>query len=117
MGDKMMHVLYDVIIIGAGLAGLAAGDFLKSHGYNIRILEAESRVGGRVATYRLPDNIHFELGAFSFGDGEQPLWNYIQRFNLSVVQQTSMEKYFCFKNYMGNITDKAPFLKDQEKEI
>jgi monoamine oxidase len=69
----MFNILYDVIIIGSGLAGLAAGDFLKSHGYNVMILEAEDRVGGRVATRHLADNIDFELGAFSFGDGEQPM--------------------------------------------
>ena len=39
-----------VIIIGAGLAGLAAARHLTSLGYDVSILEARSRPGGRVCT-------------------------------------------------------------------
>lgn len=38
----------DVIIIGAGIAGLAAGDELRKRGWGVTILEARERVGGRV---------------------------------------------------------------------
>jgi len=40
----------DVIIIGAGLAGLTAAKVLKSAGKSIKILEASDQVGGRVRT-------------------------------------------------------------------
>ena len=40
----------DVIIIGAGLAGLTAAKVLKSAGKTIKILEASDHVGGRVRT-------------------------------------------------------------------
>jgi monoamine oxidase len=69
----MINILCEIAIIGAGLAGLAAADHLTSQGYDVKVIEAENRVGGRVLTYHLPDNTHFELGPFSFGDGEQPL--------------------------------------------
>ena len=39
-----------VIVIGAGLAGLAASRHLLSLGYNVIILEARDRPGGRVYT-------------------------------------------------------------------
>ena len=40
----------DVLIIGAGLSGMNAARTLKSEGYNVRILEASNRYGGRVMT-------------------------------------------------------------------
>lgn len=40
----------DVIIIGAGLAGLQAAIILQDEGVNIRVIEASQRVGGRVYT-------------------------------------------------------------------
>ena len=38
----------DCIIIGAGIAGLVAGDYLRKKGWGVTILEARERVGGRV---------------------------------------------------------------------
>jgi len=39
--------LTDCIIIGAGIAGLVAGDYLRKKGWGVTILEARERVGGR----------------------------------------------------------------------
>lgn len=41
-----------IIIIGAGISGLAAGKTLQESGYEVVILEARNRVGGRVWTDR-----------------------------------------------------------------
>lgn len=113
----MTNPLCEVAVIGAGLAGLAAADYLKSHGYTVKVIEAESRVGGRVLTHHLPGNIHFELGPFSFGDGEQPLWDYVHRFALPIVKHPPMERLFWFKGWTGKISEKGPFLKGQEQDI
>jgi len=43
---------YDVAVIGAGLAGLTAAVYLHKAGKRVALIEADSRVGGRVATDR-----------------------------------------------------------------
>lgn len=43
----------DVVVIGAGLAGLSAARRLKARGASVTVLEARPRIGGRVLTERL----------------------------------------------------------------
>ena len=45
---------FDVVVVGAGLAGLSAALHLQSKGAEVAVLEASDRSGGRVAT----DSIH-----------------------------------------------------------
>lgn len=54
----------DVIIIGAGAAGLAAAAAFGEAGLRALVLEARDRVGGRIHTLHLPDfPLPIELGA------------------------------------------------------
>ena len=39
--------MYDVIVIGAGFAGLRAARDLKDAGKSVLVLEARDRIGGR----------------------------------------------------------------------
>src|SRR3954468_16890685 len=49
----LWHALaMDAIVIGAGVAGLAAARELKRHGLDVIVLEARSRTGGRLHTIR-----------------------------------------------------------------
>jgi monoamine oxidase len=42
----------DVIVIGAGAAGLAAARALRERGVRVEVLEARDRIGGRILTHR-----------------------------------------------------------------
>lgn len=54
---------YDVIVVGAGIAGLAAAQYLTEEGYAVLVLEARDRIGGRVWTNRTLNGIPLDMGA------------------------------------------------------
>ena len=63
----------DVVVIGAGAAGLAAARRLHEHGVRVLVLEARPRIGGRIYTARdARSALPIELGAeFLHGDAQQ----------------------------------------------
>lgn len=60
----------DVVIMGAGVAGLATAYQLTASGISVRLLEAHDRMGGRI--YTIHDGAYpIELGA-EFVHGRHP---------------------------------------------
>lgn len=60
--DEEGYDVLDVLVLGAGLAGLAAARDLRRGGADVLVLEARERVGGRVAQTRLSDGRLVQLG-------------------------------------------------------
>src|SRR3954464_1472020 len=52
----------DVVVVGAGLAGLTAARNLVKAGASVIVLEARDRVGGRTFNHLLPDGQAVEAG-------------------------------------------------------
>ena len=75
-----------VIVLGAGLAGLVAADELTKAGFEVVILEARSRPGGRVYTMREPfsDNLYAEAGAARIQDTHEYTLKYVKEFDLQL---------------------------------
>ena len=60
--DNVPENSTEIVIVGAGLAGLAAGQLLREAGHNALILDKGHRVGGRISTRRA-DGFLFNHGA------------------------------------------------------
>jgi monoamine oxidase len=77
----------DIIVIGAGISGLAAAADLARAGMAVEILEARDRVGGRIFTQQDPTlDYPVELGA-EFVHGLAPeIWLPLQQHNLKVTE-------------------------------
>jgi len=58
-----MVSVHDVVIIGAGLAGLRCAEVLAAAGADVVVLEARDRVGGRVHSHHFGDGQTCERGA------------------------------------------------------
>jgi monoamine oxidase len=63
----------DVVVVGAGLAGLAAARGLTLQGASVVVLEARDRVGGRVLGHELGDGKVVELGGQWIGPTQDRL--------------------------------------------
>jgi len=73
-----------VVILGAGLSGLAAAWNLMQHGYEVRVLEAQDIPGGRVKTIRAPfkNGGYAEAGALRIPNNHRYTLKYIKLMGL-----------------------------------
>jgi len=63
---------HSCVVIGAGFAGLAAAYKLKTAGWNVTVLEARDRIGGRVYSHKFPGtDLTCELGAEWVGESHE----------------------------------------------
>ena len=77
----------DVVVIGAGAAGLAAARALHESGVAVTILEARERMGGRIFTQRDPHSgLPIELGAELIHGRADALREIAQAANLRTVE-------------------------------
>lgn len=63
----------DVLVVGAGFAGLNAARRLWRQGVDVRVVEARSRLGGRVWSETLPDGVVVDHGGQWIGPGQDRL--------------------------------------------
>ena len=75
-----------VIIVGAGISGLAAAKKLKDNGFNVIVLEAQSKVGGRLKTIRSLGVAFDEGASWIHGTAGNPI--------TSLAQQAGMNTAF-----------------------
>lgn len=86
-----------VVVIGAGLAGLTTAYRLQVSGMDVSVYEARNRVGGRVLTVKLNNQV-VELGAQTFTNPlKHPhLCSLIQEFGLEIVENIAPLNYSYF---------------------
>ncbi|KAM5127896.1 amine oxidase [flavin-containing] A [Callospermophilus lateralis] len=84
--------MFDVVVIGGGISGLAAAKLLSEHEVNVLVLEARDRVGGRTYTVRNEHVNWVDVGGAYVG----PTQNRILRLSKELGLQT----------YKVNITER-----------
>jgi monoamine oxidase len=101
-------VEYDIAILGAGVAGVAAGRVLARSGLRIAIMEARNRVGGRVFTTHVSDSagtgqIAVELGAEFVHGLPEETWGLLREARLDTYEIDGAS--VCITNGMLQLHD------------
>jgi monoamine oxidase len=76
----------NVVVVGAGLAGLAAARRLVADGREVRVVEARERVGGRTEGLVLDDGTPLELGGQWLGEGHTRMHELVGELGLSTFR-------------------------------
>jgi monoamine oxidase len=84
----------DVVVIGAGAAGLAAAAELAAAGRSVLVLEARERVGGRCWTRRMAGlDIPVELGAEFIHGAAKVTFSLLEQAGLGAVDSVRSQRY------------------------
>ena len=87
------QVQADVLVIGAGAAGLAAAAELARAGRSVLVVEARDRIGGRCLTRRLPGiPAPVELGAEFIHGRPQATLALLRKANIAAVDSTRTQR-------------------------
>ncbi|QOW21966.1 MULTISPECIES: FAD-dependent oxidoreductase [Lysobacteraceae] len=74
----------DIIVIGAGLAGLAAAQKLEDSGARVTVLEGNNRIGGRLNTIER-NGLRFEVGGVQVGDAYERVHAHADRVGIEIA--------------------------------
>jgi monoamine oxidase len=90
----------DVVVVGAGLAGLSAARDLEAGGAQVTVLEARARVGGRVEQVELADGRRVQLGGEVVGNAHTSYLGLVEELGLTLTASYVAEP--------GEITRQVP---------
>lgn len=84
----------NVLVLGAGLAGLSAAWELQKAGHKVTVLEARNRPGGRVSTLRRPfkKGLYAEEGAAAYSASYTHALKFIDEFGFEKIPWTMPEE-------------------------
>src|SRR4029450_12373270 len=102
-----------VLVLGAGLAGLVAAYELKKAGYGVTVIAARTRPGGRVLPYRDPfaDGLYAEMGAEYVDATDEFDHRFCKELGLQVMTAKLYDAIFV----RGQRYKMAAFKRDKDK--
>jgi monoamine oxidase len=115
----MLRTRSDVIVIGGGVAGLAAAGALGRRGARVLVLEARDRLGGRVLTVRekgWPAPV--ELGPEFVHAGNPAFWRLLRKHQLRTTRMPSRHwRYTGDSGCLRRLDDLAERLERVTRQI
>lgn len=88
---------FDVIVVGAGMAGIVASRDISAKGRSVLLLEARDRVGGRTYMEKAFDGeISLDLGGGYVHWTQSTVWHELERHGISIKPPLVGEKYLWF---------------------
>ncbi|MFL5824076.1 MAG: flavin monoamine oxidase family protein [Solirubrobacteraceae bacterium] len=104
---------YDVIVVGAGLAGLNAATAIRAAGRSVIVLEARHRVGGRNFDHQLAPGKVAELGGEWAGPGQTKVLGLAKELGVATFPTYSQGQSVYYANgqvqtYSGDIPPANP---------
>lgn len=104
-----------VIIIGAGISGLAAAKKLKEKGFNVIVLEAQDKVGGRLRTNRTL-GVEFDEGAsWIHGIDGNPITTLAQQAGMQTFETIDDQADACYD--IGGVLRTSTSYQSAEDEL
>jgi len=94
-----------IVVVGAGLAGLAAADALSEAGAQVIIIEARPRAGGRLLTVHGSGGVPIDLGAEFVHGSKVATWKPIRAAGLKTHEVPG--KFWEFRN--DEVTEQDKF--------
>ena len=103
-----------VLIIGGGFSGIAAAKKLHESGITFQVLEARDRLGGRVYTRQLSDDLYVDLGGQWIGPTQDRIYELCEEFDLQTFETYDTGRNILdlkgkIKTYSGLIPKMDPF--------
>jgi monoamine oxidase len=78
--------MLDVIIVGAGFSGIAAARKLHQSKKSFIVLEARDRIGGRVYTKNLSDDLYVDLGGQWIGPSQTRMYELCEEYGVEYFE-------------------------------
>ncbi len=102
-GINLVYKKADVVIVGAGMAGLTAAYLLQKKGYKVHIFEAANQVGGRVRTDRV-EGFLLDRGFQLFYSAYPEVKNFIdvKKLNVGQIYNGALIRYNGDFNLLSN---------------